>query len=286
MTLRVRFWGTRGSIPTPGPRSARYGGNTPCLEVRTADGRLVVLDAGTGLRGLGQSLTDDGAVVDADLFLSHTHWDHIQGIPFFAPLYRPGTRLRIWGWERGSPIAEVLREQMSPSVFPVAIDELPSEVEFRTVQDGPEYDVGLRLSAFAVQHPGGALGYRVAAGIGEASLVYVPDGELAPHGPYRTPDGWRDRLVAWIRGSKVLVHDATYTRGEIEGHRGWGHSTCDEAVALAIEAGVRQLVLFHHKPERSDEEVDGIVAYCRDLAGVRDAGLEIVAAAEGMELQV
>jgi phosphoribosyl 1,2-cyclic phosphodiesterase len=286
MTLCVRFWGTRGSIPTPGPQSARYGGNTPCLEVRTADGRLVVLDGGTGLRGLGQALMGDGKPVDADLLLSHTHWAHIQGIPFFAPRYSASTRLRIWGWARGAALESVLRDQMSSAVFPVPIDELPSQVEFCTVEDGREYELSVRLSAFAVQHPGGALGYRVSGGIGGASMVYIPDVELAPHGPYRTPDGWRDRLVQWIGGAQVLVHDATYTQGEVEGHRGLGHSTCDEAVALALDAGVRQLVLFHHKPERTDDEVDGIVAYCRGLAGVQEGGLEIVAAAEGMELTV
>lgn len=287
MKLQVRFWGTRGSIPTPGPQTSRYGGNTPCLEVRSSDGRLVILDAGTGLRALGQALVDDGAPVDADLFVTHAHWDHIQGFPFFAPLYHEGSRLRVWGWDRLSADLEtVVREQMSPTVFPVQFDDLPSSISFCSVTEGRFYDVGMQLSAFPVQHPGGALGYKVATGNDGASLVYISDGELSAHGSYRTPDGWRDKLVQWVHGAAVLVHDATYTTSEIASHRGWGHSTCDEAVALALDAEVGQLVLFHHRPERTDDEVDRMLAHCRSLAERCGGTLDVVAAAEGMQLTV
>ncbi|MFL5574535.1 MAG: MBL fold metallo-hydrolase [Gemmatimonadaceae bacterium] len=292
MSLRVQFWGTRGSIPSPGKQTVRYGGNTPCVEVRTSDGWLIVLDAGTGIRELGQSLLQraNGAPIAGDVFVTHAHWDHIQGIPFFAPIFQRGNRFTIWGAESmATSIARVVRDQMSPVVFPVSFDELEAAIDFREMADGEEYagagDYVVR--AMRVRHPGGALGYRFAERNGGGrALVYISDNELSPRASYDSPPDWRRQLVEFARGAELLVHDAMYTVEEYDHHRGWGHSTYGDAVALAVEAGVRTLVLFHHKPERSDEELDRRVEECRAIARTAGTGLRVLAAAEGLTLTV
>jgi phosphoribosyl 1,2-cyclic phosphodiesterase len=295
MTLRLRFWGTRGSIPAPGPHTVRYGGNTPCVEVRTHTNALVVLDAGTGIRDLGHSLVSElnGAAgnggIRADIFLTHAHWDHIQGIPFFAPIFQAGNKFRIRASSSLDPaIDQVLREQMAPVVFPVAFDELRSQVEFGAIGGGDhQVGDGYEVSAFAVQHPGGALGYRFSSrSDGAGAFVYISDNELGSTEMYGSRPTWRNELIEFIRGAAVLVHDATYTAEEYERHRGWGHSTAEESVALAIDAKVDRLVLFHHKPERSDSDIDTCVTACRALVERRGARLDVTAAAEGMTMRV
>src|SRR5262245_20918636 len=291
MTLRLRFWGTRGSIPSPGPTTVRYGGNTPCVEVRTETDWLVILDAGTGIRELGRSLvaSSNGHGIAADIFLTHAHWDHIQGIPFFAPIFQPGNHFTIWGSKTlETSIDRVIRDQMLPVVFPVTFEQLDATIDFGEIAEERHVGNGYEVTAFAVRHPGGALGYRFSSRTRrESSLVYISDNELnaAAAYPGRAED-WNERLVEFVRGARVLVHDATYTTDEYERHRGWGHSTYDDAVWLALEAGVEQLVLFHHRPERTDDEVDRCVAMCRALVESRGARLEITAAAEGMTLDV
>ncbi|HEY5219980.1 MAG TPA: MBL fold metallo-hydrolase [Gemmatimonadaceae bacterium] len=290
MSLRLQFWGTRGSIPSPGPQTVRYGGNTPSVEVRTSDGWLIILDAGTGLRELGRSLIAraNGAPIVGDIFLTHAHWDHIQGIPFFGPLFQRGNHFTIWGSKTlETSIDRVVRDQMSPVVFPVTFEELDARIDFSEISVETQKRHGYEVSAYPVRHPGGALGYRFTESqAGSSALVYISDNELGAGGKYDTPDGWRAGLVEFTRGAKVLVHDATYTAEEYDHFRGWGHSTYADAVALALEAGVEQLVLFHHKPERTDDEVDARVAKCRAMVKDSGARLDVVAAAEGMTLTV
>ena len=290
MALTVRFWGTRGSIPSPGPTTVRYGGNTPCLEVRTEEGRLVILDAGTGIRELGRSLTEraQGAAIEADIFLTHAHWDHIQGIPFFAPLFRKGNRFTIWGSKSlQMSIDRVVRDQMSPVVFPVSFEELQAQIDFQELAEEQRAGTGYHVAAMAVRHPGGALGYRFWDDeVGPRSLVYVSDNELSPRAAYDELPQWRERFVKFAQGAAVLVHDTMFTAKEYDAFVGWGHSTHEDAVELALEAGVEKLVLFHHRPERSDDEVDQCVATCRALVESKGARLEVVAAAEGMSLVI
>jgi len=291
VSLRVQFWGTRGSIPSPGPHTVRYGGNTPCIEVRTSDGWLIILDAGTGLRELGRSLLSraNGAPIKGDVFLTHAHWDHIQGIPFFGPIFQRGNHFTIWGSRSlETNIDRVVRDQMNPVVFPVTFEELDATIDFSAIEDGKkEQRPGYEVSAYPVRHPGGALGYRFqGTPAGSRAMVYISDNELGSGGRYETPVGWRSKLVEFTKGAKVLIHDTTYTEEEYDHHRGWGHSTYDDAIALAIEAGVEQLVLFHHKPERTDEELDERLAHCRAVVKERGAALHVEAAAEGMTLIV
>ncbi|HEX2718921.1 MAG TPA: MBL fold metallo-hydrolase [Gemmatimonadaceae bacterium] len=290
MSLRVQFWGTRGSIPSPGPKTVRYGGNTPCVELRTDEGWLIVLDAGTGIRELGRSLIEraNGAPIHGDIFLTHAHWDHIQGLPFFGPIFQRGNRFTIWGSKSlQTSIDRVVRDQMSPVVFPVTFEQLDAVIDFRELGAGETAGTGYSVSAFPVRHPGGALGYRFdVRNDGGGALVYISDNELNPGASYDSPKGWRSRLVKFIEGATVLVHDSMYTREEYDHHRGWGHSTYDDAVDLALDAGVERLVLFHHKPERTDEDVDRRIEECRAIVTRRKGKLEIVAAAEGLTLTV
>ncbi|MDB4875662.1 MAG: putative phytochrome sensor protein [Gemmatimonadetes bacterium] len=301
MTMRLRFWGTRGSIPSPGPHTVRYGGNTPCVEVRTESNGLVILDAGTGIRELGRSLLAERRVhgggatggIAADIFLTHAHWDHVQGIPFFAPIFQAGNRFTISAPTTaggGTSIGDVIRDQMGPAVFPVSFSELKAQIDFSEIgeRERREGD-GYAVTAFGVQHPGGALGYRFAGRTAQGgSFVYISDNELGggPADGYPAHAGWREELIEFVRGATLLVHDATYTPREYERHRGWGHSTMDEALALALEAQVQELLLFHHKPERSDDEMDRCVADCQAQAAAHGSTLRVRAAAEGMTLSV
>ena len=290
MALTVRFWGTRGSIPSPGAGTVRYGGNTPCVELRTEEGRLIILDAGTGIRELGRSLTEraNGAAIEGDIFLTHAHWDHIQGIPFFAPLFRKGNRFTIWGSKSLQlSIDRVVRDQMSPVVFPVSFEELQAQIDFQELAEEQRAGTGYHVASMGVRHPGGALGYRFWDGeVGPRSLVYVSDNELSPRATYDELPNWRERFVKFAAGAAVLVHDTMYTAREYDAFVGWGHSTHEDAVQLALDAGVEQLVLFHHRPERSDDEVDQCVATCRAMVQSKGARLAVVAAAEGMSLVI
>lgn len=278
------FWGTRGSIPSPGPATVRYGGNTPCVEVRAPDGALAILDAGTGIRALGDEIArrSAGSSVSADIFLSHAHWDHIQGLPFFAPLYERGNRFRIWtGTAAAEDVERAVRAQMSTSVFPVLFDDVGATLEFRAL-DGSHAASSYGIDTLEVRHPGGALGFRLhAPGDSAPRLVYIPDNEIAAPPTLDSPGDWRERLVAFARRTAILVHDATFTAAEYETHRGWGHSRYDDALSLAREADVERLVLFHHSPDRADDDLDAEVERLRRT----DPPFEVVAAREGMVLR-
>jgi phosphoribosyl 1,2-cyclic phosphodiesterase len=288
MAYTVTFWGTRGSIPTPGAHTARYGGNTPCVAVETSGGQLLILDAGTGIRALGNRLVEqqDGAV-NAEILLSHAHWDHIQGLPHFRPFYSPGNAIRIWGSRQGSTSLEaILRRQMDLAVFPIPLDALSAKLTVQHVEPG-EFTVGaFRVGAMKLRHPGTTLGYRLTPVGGGAALAYVTDNELGDGPDYGTPASWRGDFVRFLDGVDVLIHDAMYTPEELETHRGWGHSTFEQAVAVAAEAGARRLVLFHHEPEHGDAQVDRLVDEARKLAGRRARPTEVVAAQESMTLKL
>jgi ribonuclease BN (tRNA processing enzyme) len=269
------------------------------VEVRTEADWLVILDAGTGIRELGRSLVagGTGSGIAGDIFLTHAHWDHIQGIPFFAPIFLQGNHFTIWGSKTlKTSIDRVIRDQMSPVVFPVTFEELSARIDFGEIAEERHAGNGYEVTAFAVQHPGGALGYRFAetspgGGKGRSggpgrSFVYISDNELGPGGDEGSAPGWRDRLVEFVRGATILIHDATYTAAEYERHSGWGHSTYEDAVALALDAEVEELVLFHHRPERSDEEVDRAVAACQAVVTARGSRLRVTPAAEGMTVSV
>jgi len=289
MAYTVTFWGTRGSIPTPGPHTARYGGNTSCVAVEGPGGQLVILDAGTGIRGLGLTLVErQNGAVKAEILLSHTHWDHIQGLPYFKPFFAPGNTVRIWGSKQGTTsLDEILHLQMDPAVFPVPLTAVSATLSLEEVRAGVEFSVGpFQARAMQLRHPGTTLAYRLKPTAGGQSTAYVTDNELGPGGNYGTPGNWRRDLVQFLKGVDLLIHDAMYTPEELDTHRGWGHSSYEEAVELAAETGARKLVLFHHEPEHDDGAMDALHASARRAAQQRGTTTEVIVAQEGMRLSL
>jgi len=279
MSVAVTFWGTRGTIPVPGAGTARFGGNTPCVSIRDGTGHCVILDAGTGIRGLGHALRSTAAT-RVDLFLSHVHWDHIQGLPFFTPMYADGQDIHIYGpTPEGITLETVLERQLDAAVFPVPRSARAGRVTVREISAGLALDVpGFRIRTCQLSHPGGALGYRVTPVGGGPDIAYLTDNELGPGGAGRVPAGWRDDITAFVKGTSLLIHDAMYTPSLAEERSGWGHSSATEAVNLAAAAGVGHLVLFHHDPDHEDSQIEGLLAMARAAA---PAGLPVNAAHEG-----
>lgn len=291
LSFRVTIWGARGSIPTPGEATARYGGNTPCVsvEVPGQDGHhLVILDAGTGIRRLGRSIVEAGnEAVSANLILSHTHWDHIQGLPFFAPLFHSGAKFRVFGARQGNvDVGDILRQQMNPVVFPVPLESVAAELTVQHVEPEPFELDGCIVSTMRVRHPGVTLATRLAHRDTGVNLVYVPDNELGPGGEYEVGPGWRERLLEFVGGADVLIHDAMFTPALVREKAGWGHSSHIEAVEFAVDAGVRRLVLFHHNPDHADDQIDAMLAQAGRLVSERGSRLEVSAGHEGMQLNV
>ena len=275
--MMVRLWGTRGSVASPGPETVRYGGNTACVEVRT-DSTLLVLDAGTGIRRLGTALGSYSGRID--LLLSHLHMDHLQGIGFFAPCFRPDVEFHIWG--PPSPTEDLgarLARYLSPPLFPVRLRELGSRVSLHDVPPGPVRIGDLTVTGAAVIHPGPTVGYRIQAP--EGTLAYLPDHEPALGAP-----GF-PLAPAWTSGHELaadvdlLIHDTQYTADEYAQRVGWGHSSVDQMWAFALQARARRLVTFHHDPGHADEELDAIVADLQSREGP-----EVFGGAEGLELRV
>ncbi|MGH7320537.1 MAG: response regulator [Candidatus Rokuibacteriota bacterium] len=287
--MRIRFWGTRGSLPKPGRTTLRYGGNTPCVEVRAPDGTLIVLDCGTGAHGLGQALLTGTPPVRGHLLLTHTHWDHIQGFPFFAPLFVPGNEWDIYAPQGlGQRLDQTLAGQMQYAYFPITLAQLGAAVRYHNLAEEAFELGGVRVTTRYLNHPGLALGYRLeAAGV---SVVYATDHE--PHSSHSLgaragsePVHLEDRRhVEFLAGADLVIHDAQYTLAEYPGKRTWGHTPAELAVDLARAAGARRLALFHHDPLRDDEALDKLVTTCRSRAA--GSQLEVLAAAEGQSIEL
>lgn len=268
----VRFWGVRGSIACPGSRTVRYGGNTACLEIRCGE-RLLIFDAGTGIHFLGNHLIKQEPVT-ADIFITHTHLDHISGFPFFRPAYREGNRLTLWGetTPENSGIQGFFRHFMQAPLFPVPLEFMHAQLLFHDFRAGDALSLGadIHLRTAPLNHPGRATGYRVE--YQGRSICYVTDTE-------HYPDRLDTDILALIQGADIVIYDAMYTDAEYPEHRGWGHSTWREGLKLATAAGVRTFVAFHHAPEHDDEGLDEIAA---NLYQVRE--LRAIVAREGMTL--
>src|SRR5918994_2193112 len=258
MNWEVTFWGTRGSIPTPGPYTARYGGNTACISISRGDGRLVILDAGSGLRPLGHELMKQrNGIIAADILLSHTHWDHIQGLPFFKPLSARETSVCIYGAaQEGVPLKEILGRQMDPMVFPVPLNALAASLMVVEIEEGEFETDEFKVCSFRLRHPGTTLGYRLVPHSGGREVAYVTDNELGPGGTYEVTGDWGSRMIEFIAGADTLIHDAMYLDQIIQARAGWGHSTPRQAVDLAREGRCRRLILFYPEPGNDDNDFD------------------------------
>jgi phosphoribosyl 1,2-cyclic phosphodiesterase len=294
---RIRFWGVRGSIPIPGPATAFFGGNTSCIELR-ANGHVFVLDAGSGIRGLGKALARDfaGKNLIVTLFITHTHWDHIQGFPFFVPAYDSKVTVRIMG-SKGAvySLRDALFEQMKSAFFPVSLNDMASHVSFEGL-DEREIEIGdVKVRTIFANHPGLCLGFRFMTSSGD--VVYMPDHEsYARHEIERQKVTGEDvqqaiafakeqdqKVVEFWRDADVVIADAQYENSEYPSRLGWGHSCIDDTLDLSMRAGVKHLFLFHHDPDHDDEKMKAILASARAYARKAGSLMQVDAAREGEE---
>jgi phosphoribosyl 1,2-cyclic phosphodiesterase len=280
--MNVTLWGTRGSLATPGAETARYGGNTSCVGVRGRDGTVLVLDAGTGIRGLGRTI--DASVRRVDILLTHLHMDHIQGLGFFAPLFRRDLEVHIWGPVSSQvTLRERLMRYLSPPLFPVSLRELPCMITLHDVPCG-EVAIGeFRVSAALVCHPGPTVGYRIANAQGGV-VTYLPD-----HEPALGTSAFPSLPLAWTSGgglaaeADLLIHDSQYSAAEYPDHIGWGHSSLNDAMAFGTLSDVKQLVPFHHDPGHTDIDIDRLM---KDAIAEAKPAYRVTPGLEGASFQI
>lgn len=287
----VQFWGVRGSIPVPGPSTVRYGGNTACLDLRSDEGDWIIFDAGSGLRVLSDSM-DLSKKYDLHILISHPHWDHINGFPFFTPLFIPGNAVTVYGPSTHElTIEDVINGQMKYTYFPVRTAELSATLKFRELKE-ERFSIGnFNIQTQLLNHPVTCLGYRVS--YGERVFVYLGDNEPY-YNVYNDNDpevneftrDMNNRVLEFVRGAHMLVCDAQYITAEYAGKKGWGHSTTHHVVNLALKAGVEHLVFFHHDPQRTDDELDFIVNHYRERVRIKGIDIEIDAAGEGRRFRI
>lgn len=283
--MKFTFWGVRGSIPSPGPDAVKYGGNTPCVELWFGD-KLIILDAGSGIRPLGLSLQERFEQVEAKIFISHMHWDHIQGLPFFAPFRNKNNCFTIYGCEEANiKLDEIIAAQMESVYFPVSMNDLTAKIAFQHLYEEELLIDGIRLKTLYVNHPGNTLGYRFE--YEEKVLVYVSDnepydgvirlGERGQNSKEKETDEFfednNQRIVDFAKDADVLIHDSQYFPDEYKQRVSWGHSPFSYTVDVAISAGVKNLYLYHHDPSHSDELLEEKLAGANKI--IRDSGVKM-----------
>ena len=289
--LEVTFRGVRGSIPVPGPDTVKYGGNTACLELKSDDGGWIIFDAGTGIRTIATSM-DLSKGHDIHLFITHPHWDHISGFPFFAPVFIPGNNVTIYGpgtFEK--TLEEIIRGQMTYSYFPVRTEELKANIKFRELKEEAISLKNFTIQTITLNHPVTCLGYKVK--YIDKTFIYLGDNEPY-YNLYNNDDteviafvkDMNKRLINFVKGADMLVTDAQYLPEEYESHKGWGHSTTTDVVNMSIKAGVKKVFFFHHEPVRSDTEIDFLVEHYREKVAEKGYKIEIFAAIENETYEV
>ncbi|MBU1109791.1 MAG: MBL fold metallo-hydrolase [Candidatus Riflebacteria bacterium] len=280
--MKITVWGCRGTLPTPGSHTLKYGGNTTCLEIRNAEGFLTIVDAGSGLRYLGKKLIQENGLDEMCLMLTHSHWDHLMGFPFFVPAYFSRFRINVCGVQSArNYMAQSLARQLEAPYFPVNFEQLKANFNFSCKGPGCDSCVHLKVESISLSHPNGGFGFRFSEN--GRRFVFLTDNELG----FQHPDGLKPQdYVEFSRDADLLFHDAQYTDEEYVKTRTWGHSTYNEVLDLAINANVKRLGLFHHDPDRTDAELDRIVSELQNKAAARSANLEIFAVSEGMQIKL
>jgi len=279
--MKIKFWGARGSIPVSGRQYIKYGGSTTCVEVRSKKNELIIVDAGSGIRLLGKELLKNKHL-NFNMLFTHSHWDHVLGFPFFAPIYNKKTHIRIMGCSFSSdPVREIIAKTMQPPGFPVKFEEISARFEFASLCAGGCDIAGLQVLPIELSHPNNGLGYKFSEG--GRTFTFLTDNELG----FVHPGGKKpEEYAEFARGSDLLVHDADYLPEEYPRRRTWGHSTWEQALELALGAGVRSLGLFHHNQDRFDAAVDRVVAECTRRARKAGSKLKCFAVREGQEVKL
>jgi phosphoribosyl 1,2-cyclic phosphodiesterase len=279
--ISFKFWGVRGTLPVPGEMSLRYGGNTPCVTLAFDNGELFVFDAGSGIKELSNYLMSRSTGrIEAKIFISHPHWDHINSLPFLAPLYIAGNEFEVCGPANGDRgMRQLVGAQMDGIFFPITMREFAAQVLFRDLVE-ETFGVGdIEIRTMLLSHPGRCLGYRVV--YREKSVCYITDNELFPPDLPQHDPAYLERLTGFVEGADALITDTTYTEDEYRGKVGWGHSAVGQVAELAHRAGVKAFYLFHHDPEQTDDHIDAKLASAREVLNGLGSKTECVAPAEG-----
>ena len=284
--IEVTFWGVRGTLPVPGEHAFRYGGNTSCVTLEFPKDQFFIFDAGTGIKALSDWLIQRRRTrFDAKMFISHPHWDHINALPFFAPLYIPGNEFEICGASHGDvTMRQLISAQMEGIYFPITIKEFGSRVFFRDLKEETIVIDGIRVSTKLLNHPGYCLGYRV--DYNGRSICYITDNELYLRDSQFHNPHYERRLVQFIEGTDILITDSTYTDAEYTSKMGWGHSCISQVVAMADDAKVKSLYLFHHDPDQSDDDIDAKLETAQNLLAERKSETRCLAPSEGQSFKI
>lgn len=289
--MKIKFWGTRGSIPVPGKNTIRYGGNTPCLEIRTKDNHLIILDAGSGIRELGDHIHKSGYNQDIDIFLTHYHWDHIQGIPFFYPIYSNDYKINFYGIsDENKSVKDYLQFQMDSHFFPVKMDEVNKNLEFIEIKSHSTYEIhGLVIETLLTNHPSPTVTFKITKG--NKCLVYMTDNEinLESEEGTQTFDELKDKnlsLINFCKGCKYLIHDAMYDEADVFSKKGWGHSSNKSLARFSSLTEIETLILFHYSPDYSDDKIDEIISDTQKELLKNGSGIKCIGAKEGLELEI
>jgi len=281
--MKVKFWGTRGSIPTPGNSTNMYGGNTTCITVNPDgdDFSPLIIDSGTGVRPLSNMLLAARQPLKLTMLFTHSHWDHIQGFPFFLPAYHPENQIDIYYHPKlGGKVRDSLLNQMDARNFPISYDKLKAKINFYEIENGGDFK-GIRIKTFKLNHPGSGIGFKFQKD--GKSLVFLTDHELELNPSIGA--GWEE-TEEFCRNADLLIHDAQYLRKELQHFKGWGHSASEDVFELALKAKVKRLVLFHHDPERTDGDLDEISIELNSMIKSQNLPLICSPAREGKEIEI
>lgn len=290
--MKIRFWGTRGSIPTPGHKTLKYGGNTSCVEVDLGGDYIIIFDAGSGIRELGNYLLSTNERIKGHIFLTHFHWDHIQGLPFFAPAYLPENQFTIYGCEQQeAKLGRVLSDQMDSVYFPVPLRRFGAGIQFHPMDEGNYSIESFRLRTLYLNHPSNTLGYLIMHR--GRSFGYITDNEFITNVTEKPKEGFDVRfdefnlkVIEVIKDADVIIIDAQYTKEEYRQKKGWGHSHYENVVDIAMAAKVKKCILFHHDPAHSDDDMDRMVRHCQEIISERGSPMECLGAQEGLDVTI
>lgn len=303
-SFKIKFWGVRGSIPTPGASTIFYGGNTSCVEVRFKDGPFFILDAGTGIRELGKYLQQQKENIQGYIFVSHFHWDHIQGLPFFRPAFDLKNSITIVGSDdAAAKLAQIISFQMDPTYFPITIEDMKAQISFRSIKEEKFSIEGVEIQTLYLNHPGYALGYRFS--YKNRCLVYISDNEPFHHMPDSGPitlsaravpeveqafdnfyEDKNKKLIEFCKKADILIHDAQFLPEEYETRKTWGHSPFPYTIDLALKSQVKSLILFHHDPDHGDQTIKKMLEQSKKIIRKTSSTMKCEAAREGSILEV